>query len=136
MSLVKKNPVPAQRPETALSAEPTRDLPVLVPPTDIYEGEERILVYSDMPGVQPKDLDVTLENDVLTLSGTAAVPDAPEGEWVHRGFHPGVFRRTFVLTADVNREGIVARLSQGVLEVELPKSAAAQPKKIPVHTDA
>lgn len=136
MSEIKKSPVPVQRPETTLSAEPTRDLPVLVPPTDIYEGEDRILVYSDMPGVQPKDLDVTLENDVLTLTGTASPVEAPEGEWVHRGFHPGVFRRTFVLTADVNREGIVARLSQGVLEVELPKAVEAQPRKIPVRVES
>lgn len=136
MSMIKKSPVPAQRSETALSAEPTRDLPVVAPPTDIYESEDRILVYSDMPGVHPEDLDVTLENDVLTLSGTAARAEAPDGEWVHRGFHPGVFRRTFVLTADVNREGIVARLSQGVLEVELPKAVEVQPKRIPVQTVA
>lgn len=114
--------------------EPAEDRPVLVPPTDIYEKPDAILVRCDMPGVDDKNLDVTLENDVLTLVGRRTDAE-PEGYSLLAGeYGGGVYRRAFTLTQDIDATRIKARIRGGVLEIELPKAERAQPRKIAVQS--
>lgn len=124
-----------QKKESTGAVELAQDRPVFLPPTDIYEREDAVMVLCDMPGVDEKNVDVTLEDNVLTLTGSQQAQE-PEGhELLYRGHWPGVFRRSFTLTTEVDRERIKARIRHGVLEVMLPKAEAAQPKRIKVEAE-
>lgn len=106
------------------------------PPTDIYEREDAVLVLCDMPGVDDQHVDVMLEDDVLTLTGSQEAQEPARHELLYRGHWPGVFRRSFTLTTEVDRAKIKARIRHGVLEVVLPKAEAAPAsKRIKVETD-
>lgn len=123
----------AQHEVTARKMEPTRDIPVRTPATDIYETDQGIVVVADMPGVAEKGLEVTLENNVLTLVGRTEWT-GPEGrEALHREFGPAEYRRTFTLAEDLDREKITARIKAGQVQVTLPKAAKAQPRRIAVE---
>ena len=116
------------------SRELTRDQPVFIPATDVYECEDSTLIRCDMPGVAEDSIDITLENGVLTITGYQDT-DEPEGyDLLHRGYTPGVFRRAFTLVREVDGEAIEARLRSGVLELVLPKAERPGPRKIPVTT--
>jgi HSP20 family protein len=119
----------------AKDIELTEDRPVYTPATDIYEKDDSILVLCDMPGVDEKNVDVTLENDILTLTGTQ-VAEEQQGSASYREYWPGVFRRVFQLSTDVDRAKIKATMKNGVLQVMLPKAEAAQPRKIAVEASA
>ncbi|NCC52851.1 MAG: Hsp20/alpha crystallin family protein [Spartobacteria bacterium] len=112
--------------------ELAQDLPVFAPAADIYEKEDAILVVCDMPGVDDKHVDVTLDNDELTLTGYQHIEE-PEGyELLHRGYAEGIFRRSFTLTSEINREKIEAKITNGILRLTLPKAEEVQPRKISV----
>ncbi len=120
---------------TTEAVELTRDQPVFAPATDIYEREDAIVVVCDMPGVDEKHLDITLEEGVLTILGYADSTEPANHELIYRGYRPGVFRRAFTVGAEVAPEKIRARLANGVLRVELGKAEKALPRKIPVQTE-
>ncbi len=115
--------------------EQTRDLPVLTPATDIHESEKEIVVVADLPGVRQDQIEVTLENRVLTISARSAVEEQAGKELVYREFGPAEYRRSFTLTGDVDRNGITARIKNGVLRLTLPKAAEAQPRRIAVQAE-
>ena len=122
-----------QQEMTARKMEPTRSVPVRTPATDIFESEQGIVLVADMPGVSDKGLEVTLENNVLTLVGHAEWT-GPEGrEALHREFGPAEYRRTFTIAEDLDREKIVARVKAGQVQITLPKVAKAQPRRITVE---
>ena len=118
---------------TPRTMESTREQPVRMPATDIFETTEEIVVLADMPGVSEKNLEVHLDNQVLTLVGQseAAAPD--DREVLHGEFGPAEFRRIFTLTEDVDREKITARIKAGQVRITLPKAAKAQPRRIAVE---
>lgn len=109
-----------------------QDAPVFVPVTDVYEKQDLIVVRCDMPGVTEDKLEVTLENNELTISGTQQMA-MPEGmDRMIGEYEPGVFLRTFRVTQEIDHEKIKARLRNGVLDIELPKAETAKPKKIAI----
>lgn len=118
------------------TAEPTRDLPVYIPAADIYEKPDAILVMCDMPGVDEKHIEVSLEDDVLTLAGEQLIAEPQGYERIYRSRRPGLFRRSFTLHSEIDRTKINARVKQGVLSLVLPKSKKAQPKKIAVTVES
>ena len=114
--------------------EPARSERTFVPVTDIFEKDEVILVRCDMPGVAQEQVDIRLENDELEISARQAV-DAPEGYDLLVGeYETGLFRRKFSIPQLIDREKIHARLSNGVLEIELPKAEKAKPRRIEIST--
>lgn len=121
--------------DRATAVELTRDQPVFAPATDIYEKDDSVVVVCDMPGVDEKRLEVTLEEGVLTILGYADTQEPENHELVYRGYTPGVFRRAFTLGAEADPEKIRAKLSNGVLRIEIGKSEAAQPRRIPVVSE-
>lgn len=136
MSAKEKQVVVEKKTDSGKPAELTRDLPVFAPDVDIYEKENAILVLCDMPGVDDKHIDITLENDVLTLTGYQGTAE-PEGvTLLHRGYAQGIFQRSFTLSTEVDRDKIVARINQGVLQLTLPKAEEAKPRKITVTAGA
>lgn len=114
------------------AVELTRDQPVFAPATDIFERDDAVVVVCDVPGVDEKHLDITLEEGVLTILGYADTSEPQGHELVYRGYTPGVFRRAFTLGAEADPDKIRAKLCNGVLRIEIGKTEQAQPRKIPV----
>jgi HSP20 family protein len=112
--------------------ERTRAERCYLPPTDIYETAEAVVLVADMPGVGPDGVAVELEGGTLTLSGTPATPGAPEREALRREYEPGGYHRAFTLSDAIDARKIQASIKDGVLTVVLPKAAPAKAHKIQV----
>jgi HSP20 family molecular chaperone IbpA len=121
------------RREEGTPAERTQTGPVFTPAVDIYEDQESLVVLADLPGVAPEDLAIRLENDTLTLEARSLASAEPEGEELLGEFRPGAYYRQFTLSEAIDREGIDARLSDGVLKLVLPKAEAVKPRRIQVQ---
>jgi HSP20 family protein len=106
-----------------------------VPRVDIHEEKDRFVVLADVPGVDPKDIDITAENGVLTVRGErrAEKRETENGyERVERV--SGTFLRRFTLPEGANTESIKAKQTNGVLEVTIPKTPAVQPRRISIDS--
>ena len=109
-------------------AERTRSRLAFVPRTDIYETHEAIVLVTDMPGVDESTLDITLENDVLTLNGCVEMA-YPEGYGLAYGeYRVGDYERSFTLSSKVDRDKIEATVKDGVLRLYLPKAEPSMRK--------
>lgn len=103
-----------------------------IPAVDIFEKDDMTVIVADMPGVAPDDVDVTLERQVLTLTGRVKA-HAPEGyRRVTSEYREGDYHRVFTLSDAVDQDEIKADFRHGVLRLELPRAAEAKPRKIPV----
>jgi HSP20 family protein len=106
-----------------------------VPNVDINEFEDRFLLYVDVPGVDPKDVDITLESGVLTIAGERfAQAEKADEKIVRRRAERGTgrFYRRFLLPETVDAENVKATDRHGVLEISIPKQAKAMPRKIEI----
>jgi len=104
-----------------------------LPAVDIREEDSRFVLEADIPGVERKDVDVTLENGVLTIKGERTAQAEETGEDFHRRERVhGTFLRQFSLPDTVNAESINATVKDGVLVIEIPKQARPEPRKITV----
>jgi len=102
------------------------------PLVDIAENGEAFLFQADLPGASPADVDVSYENDVLTIAAKVQ-PRQPAGQrYVWREYGVGHFYRQFTLNTPIDPDGIRAQLKAGVLELWVPKAAHAKPRKIEV----
>jgi HSP20 family protein len=105
-----------------------------VPPVDIYEEQHGILLKLEVPGIDEKDLDIKVENNVLTVSGERKFEKEQKEENFHRiERHYGSFTRSFTLPQTVNTENITADYNNGVLTIRLTKREEAKPKQIKVN---
>ncbi|GAB6067423.1 Hsp20/alpha crystallin family protein [Methylothermus subterraneus] len=106
---------------------------VWAPAVDIKEEANRYVVQADLPGVKPEDIEVTLQNGVLTIKGERQTEAKEEKENYRRveRFYGSFFRR-FTLPESVDEEKIEANYDKGVLTVSIPKKPEVQPKKISV----
>lgn len=112
----------------------TTDRPVFVPAADIYETPGGIVIRCDMPGVAEQDLEITLENKQLTVTGPQMGQGREGFETLAGEYLTGVYQRSFTLSRDLDDSGVTARLKDGVLEIQLPKAREAQPRRIPVES--
>jgi HSP20 family molecular chaperone IbpA len=117
------------------TTELTHDRPVFVPATDIYENERSIFVVCDMPGVGDKGVDISLENNVLEITGHQTAESFDGYELLHRGYANGIYQRAFTISDAIDREKISAKIKNGVLHLELPKAEEAKPRKIKVKVE-
>ncbi len=117
------------------SARAMERRPVYLPATDVYERQDAIVVVADMPGVSEKDVEINLENEILTLQGTTQPTEQEGFDALYSEFVAGDYERAFAISEDVDRERIKATMKNGVLRVELPKSEKAQPRKIAVQAE-
>ncbi|MGR9100363.1 MAG: Hsp20/alpha crystallin family protein [Gammaproteobacteria bacterium] len=103
------------------------------PAVDIKEEAERFVLQADIPGVKPEDIDVSMEDGVLTIRGEKKTEATVEKEGYKRveRMH-GSFYRRFSLPDTADAEAISAKSSNGVLEIVIPKREAVKPKKISV----
>src|ERR1700687_2282512 len=103
-----------------------------VPYADIYETDDALAVVLEMPGVEKKDLEVALENDVLRVDGRIDFSKYKDMEPVYTEYNIGHYARSFTLSGTIDREKISANLEDGVLTLNLPKAKHAQPRKIAI----
>lgn len=105
-----------------------------VPAVDVFEEAENIRITAEIPGVQPENIAISLEGNLLTISGTKQQEAEEKTERVHRYERVyGAFERAFTLPASVEPKDIKARYDHGVLTVTLPKSEKAKPRQIEVE---
>ncbi|MFZ0633140.1 MAG: Hsp20/alpha crystallin family protein [Acidobacteriaceae bacterium] len=105
-----------------------------VPPVDIYEDEHTIVLKLEVPGMKESDLDIQLENNVLTVKGERKFEKEEKEENFHRiERRYGSFYRSFTIPNTVNAESVKASYDAGVLRIELEKRAEAKPKQIKVE---
>jgi HSP20 family protein len=108
-----------------------------VPPVDVYEDEHQIVLKLEVPGMKESDLDVQLENNVLTVKGERKFETEEKEENFHRiERRYGSFYRSFTIPSTVNPDSVKASYEAGVLKVELEKRAEAKPKQIKVEVGA
>jgi HSP20 family protein len=105
------------------------------PAVDIREEAERYVIEADLPGIDPKDIEITMEQGVLTIKGERS----SEKEETHEGYRRvervrGTFYRRFSLPDSADAEHIEAKGKNGVLEIVLPKLQKVQPRKISVNS--
>ena len=110
------------------------------PRVDLQEHDEEFVLVADLPGMKQEDIHITVEDHVLTLQGTREEEQKAQNgqngsaQYTERSY--GTFCRRFTLGAAVDADKITATYKDGVLEVQIPKTAAAQPKRITVQSAA
>ncbi|MDP1846989.1 MAG: Hsp20/alpha crystallin family protein [Solirubrobacteraceae bacterium] len=105
-----------------------------LPPADVLVGEDDVTVYMDVPGIAAENLDIQLENDMLTVRGERRPPwESLEGctARIERSF--GAFERTLRVTDGLDPDGIEASMRDGVLVMRLPQPAQTQPRRIQIR---
>ncbi len=106
------------------------------PAVDIKEENDRFVLNADIPGVKPEDIDVSMEDGVLTIKGEKQTETKTEKEGYKRIERTsGSFYRRFSLPDTADSEAITAKSKHGVLEIVIPKRVAVQPKKISVSSE-
>jgi HSP20 family protein len=104
------------------------------PAVDIYEKDGTIVLKAELPGIEPKDVDVRVENNILTLKGERrfeAEVQQDSYQRVERAY--GTFSRSFTLPTVVDTDNIKAEFKDGVLRMSLPKKEEAKPKQISIN---
>jgi HSP20 family protein len=103
-----------------------------IPYADIHETEDALTVVMEVPGVERKDVNVALENDVLRVDGQIDYAKYEGLEPVYTEYNVGHYTRSFTLSRKIDQERISAQLEDGVLTLTLPKAKEAQPRRISI----
>lgn len=101
----------------------------VMPLVDVYENDDQLLLLADMPGVDPDDLELRLEEGELSIRGTQHQPEGANDSFV-----PLEFIRVFSVSPAIAPDKVTAELKAGVLRVELGKTEAAKPKRIQIQS--
>lgn len=115
-------------PQAPVTREETR---FLIPPVDIFEKDDNLVVVADLAGVDKDNVDVRVDNNILTIQAT--VQRRTEGNGVYSEFALLDYFRQFQLSDRVAQEKIQAELKNGVLTLTLPKAEKAKPRQIPIN---
>jgi HSP20 family molecular chaperone IbpA len=129
------NPLDVQKKETTQTQniERTRDRRVFSPLADIFETDREIIIVADVPGSDENSIDITLDKNVLTINAYVEPDKHEKHTLTYAEFAIGDYQRSFVLSNQIDRNGIEATVKNGVLYLHLPKAAEAQARKITVR---
>ena len=108
-------------------------MPVLTPAVDIYETEDALVLLADMPGVTKDNLNIHLEENILTLEGEAHAPLVQGETFLLQEYRVGRYMRQFTLSDLIDQSKIDAKLKNGELILTLPKAVKAKPTAIQVQ---
>jgi HSP20 family protein len=110
------------------------DSGAFLPPVDIHEEPDHFVLHADLPGVDAKSIDITMENGVLTIRGRRDDSKREPHDGLRRVERAsGEFLRRFSLPESADAQGIKAKSVNGVLELRIPKQAQVQPRRIEVE---
>ncbi len=130
--------VGSKAPETAAPAadrpEAQAAFPSFTPLIDIHEGPEGLILEADLPGAVEQNLQIQLEDNVLTLHAKVDSPAPAEARLLHEEYVPGDYQRSFILGDEVDRDRITAELTNGVLRLFLPKADRARTRRIEIKS--
>lgn len=112
--------------------ELTRAGRTYLPDVDICETKDSLWLWADMPGVEDGAIDVKLDDSVLSIEGRVSLADYENLAPVYTEYNVGNYMRRFTVSSDIDAEKIKARMTNGVLEIELPKAERAKPRRIAV----
>ena len=132
MADTEKSLQPKEKTEVTTPAEQTKPGLVFTPAVDIFETDTEITLLADMPGVSAGDLNIDLDENVLTLDGDVESPEGDDETDIIREYRTGKYQRQFTLSQVIDQSKIDAELKEGVLRLRLPKVEAATPRKITV----
>ena len=124
------NTQPVVQDKTSEALEQSRSLPVITPEVDIFENDNEILLYADMPGVSKEDISINIDNGKMAMAGIRHLDT--EGAKTWQEFGAAEFRRNFSVPQTIDTNRVTAELSDGVLRLHLPKSEAAKPRQIEI----
>lgn len=127
----------APPPPTEAPVDPgfQHDRVVFTPPIDIFETPDGLVLQADLPGVSSESLELQIQDNKLSLFGQVTLPIPAHARLIHQEYQVGNFLRSFILSDEVDHERITAKLSQGVLEVTLPRLVKSEPRRIPIQLD-
>jgi HSP20 family molecular chaperone IbpA len=117
------------------SSEPANAGPTFMPPADIFEKGDMVVMLLDVPGADPASLDVMLDKHLLTISARVASPALEGYAPAHIEFGNGTYERRFVFSERMDGDRIDAILKDGVLRLSIPKAAHTAAKKISVKAE-
>jgi len=117
-----------------LSRRETSRTATYMPAFDIQETDDELVLYGDLPGVGPEDIDVRFENGELSIHGKVT-PRHEDADFIYREYGVGNYHRTFAIGETIDTEKICAEMRHGVLTVHLPKSEKAKPRRIEVRAE-
>jgi HSP20 family molecular chaperone IbpA len=103
-----------------------------MPNTDIYETDDALTVVMEIPGVQKKDMNIHIENDVLRVEGRVDFGHYEGMEPLYTEYNVGHFARAFTLSSQIDQQQITAKVEDGVLTLTLKKAREAMPRRITV----
>jgi len=103
----------------------------VAPVSSLVEDTDGYTLQVEMPGVNKEGLEISVENNELTILGRRSLPTV-DGTVIHRESRPNNFRRSFELDPSINTENISAKIEQGVVTLTLPKAEQVKPRKIAV----
>jgi HSP20 family protein len=123
-----------EKQQLAKPEEQTRPGRYYVPDVNIYEFDDSLKLWADMPGVKEKDVNVTLKDGVLTIVGQVATDMYAGLRPIYTEYNVGNYYREFSLNENIDESKIKATLRNGVLELKLPKTEKARPRQIEVRS--
>jgi HSP20 family protein len=103
---------------------------------DVYQTQDDIIIKSAVAGVDPKDLDISITNDMITIRGTRQQEeDIPTEDYYYQECYWGPFSRSIILPQEIKTDGVVAEFKKGILTIRLPKARMAQKIKIEIKEE-
>ena len=121
-----------QKREVEQKQESTIPARQFLPVTDIFETDQALTLVVEMPGVKKENVDVRVENDVLTIDGRVDFSNYEGLQPIYTEYNVGNYLRSFQLSSKIDQSGINAQLKDGIMTLVLPKAETAQPRKISV----
>jgi HSP20 family molecular chaperone IbpA len=124
-----EEPVTGEAPQ--VESEPSE---AYIPPIDIHEAPDGLKLEADLPGATEQNLHIQLEDNVLSLYAKVDCPAPENARLVHEEYRLGDYRRSFILSDEVDRERIAAEFKNGVLTLFLPKAERARTRRIEIKS--
>jgi HSP20 family molecular chaperone IbpA len=122
-----------QKREVEKKQETTIPARTFLPTTDIFETSDALIVHLEMPGVDRNNIDISVENDVLMVSGRIDFSKYQGLQPVYTEYNIGHYGRSFQLSNKIDQGKISAEIDDGLVTVTLPKAEAAKPRRIKVN---
>lgn len=117
-----------------VARQQTQDLPQVRPAADILQKDDSYYILIDMPGVNKKKLQISVDDNVLTVQADTDYPRTEQESYIENEFGNAQYIRKFTLSDNVDKENIQANLKNGLLRLHLPKSPEAKPKRIQIQS--
>lgn len=109
--------------------------PAMAPPVDVFEDERGITVKADLPGVSKDNLSIRVDGETLTIEAQVSLGEAQNMEGVYAEVRVARYKRSFVLSRELDTSKIDAAIKNGVLNLHLPKLEQAKPRRIAVRAE-